>query len=75
MSWYDQDNKKKKVIDKSYVSCDEHYEVDALVGKVVKELGIGRDLAKKAVNACCDKVSAPRSRDAFWECLKDELGL
>ena len=75
MSWYNQDDKKKKVIDRLYVSCDEDYEIDYLVDKIVNELGVDRYLAERAVNACCDEVPAPRSRDAFWECLKDELGL
>ena len=44
MSWYNQDDKKKKVIDRLYVSCDEDYEIDYFVDKIVKELGVDRYL-------------------------------
>ena len=75
MSWYSQDDKEIINPDKLFVSCDEDYELDYIVDRLVERWGVDRYSAKRAVENCCNRVQPPHPRDEFLECLKDELGL
>lgn len=60
MTWKDQDDLQKKAKDRSYVSCEERYELDSYIERY------GED----AVERCCQKIKPPRPRQAFEQCLQ-----
>ena len=74
MGWEEKDDKKIIVPDKSFVSCDEDYEKDMIVKKLVKEWKISKEKAEQAVNECCEEEKPPYLRNEFVECLKRKLG-
>lgn len=61
MNWDNFDDKQKVKKDRHYVSCDEPYELTDFVNRY----------GQSAVDLCCRKVAAPRTREEFEKCLKD----
>jgi hypothetical protein len=68
MNWDDEDDKKKKKIDRKFVSCDQRNTTEANAFDRYEEK-YGVDI----VNQCCDEVKAPRSRKDFEKCLEEKL--
>ena len=64
MDWNDDDNKKEKTLDKSYVSCEEDYEVEYLAKKYETE--------KEIVKKCCEETSSPHTRKDVEDCIRKE---
>ena len=68
--WSDYDNRKKKGIDSLFFSCEEEWEVDYLVKKVMKHhSGYTEAKVRAAIRSCCATVRAPRPRKEFVECV------
>jgi hypothetical protein len=74
MDWNELDNKLNKKLDRKFVSCDETYELDAVIS-AVREVLDDQITVKvmRAVRDCCRSVSVPRPRDEFIKCLKNKL--
>lgn len=74
--WSDYDNPKKKKGDAKFFSCDEDWEVDYLVKKILKHYpNIGEDKIRAAIAQCCKSVPGNKPRDKFVACVMDRLGL
>jgi len=65
-SWNELDNKKRKHLDKDFVSCDENYEKVYLKSKYTWCSNFDNCWEK-----CCSEVKGPRPRDKFEACLKN----
>jgi hypothetical protein len=72
--WSDYDNRKKRVEDRLFFSCEETWEVDYLVGKLRRHYPFTSEQAiRTAIASCCRTVHAPRPRKAFVECVTAKL--
>jgi hypothetical protein len=72
--WSDYDNRKKKKEDRLFVSCEESWEVDYLVGKFRKHFPYKTEVAiRQAIASCCREIPAPRPRDRFVNCVVSKL--
>lgn len=65
MSWKDDDNTKKRGIDKNFVSCDER---DGKEKNKFEEYE--KKYGKKAVDHCCKEVKGNKPRKEFEDCLE-----
>jgi hypothetical protein len=73
-NWSDYDNRKKKLEDRFFFSCDESWEVDYLVSKIKKNYPLKTETAiRAAITSCCKDVPAPRQRDKFVRCVMSKL--
>ncbi|ADU97752.1 hypothetical protein Theam_1796 (plasmid) [Thermovibrio ammonificans HB-1] len=73
MSWYNKDDLRRRGIDRFFVSCDEEYEKEKLVKWTVDKYALSKEVATELVEKCCKKVTAPRDRKAFEECIYLEV--
>jgi len=74
--WSDYDNRKKVKTDRLFFSCEEDWEVDYLVRKIRKHHpGKSEEDVRRAIQACCGVVRAPRPRKDFVECVSRRLGI
>ena len=74
MGWNEVDDKVKKKLDRSFVSCDEEYELNVIEDVIEEEFPkIPNEEIVKAISRCCNKVSAPRPRQKFIQCVKNIL--
>ena len=75
MSWEDIDDKLKRELDKSFVSCTEEYELRTIKNAVKENFpSLSDSKIDSAISECCKEVDAPRPREKFIECLKRKLG-
>ncbi len=73
--WEDYDNRKiRDRRDGSKFSCEEPWEVDYLVRKIRKYLPAKSEAEiRRAIEACCREVRAPRPRPEFVRCVMGKL--
>ena len=75
MGWKEIDDKLKRRRDALYVSCDEEWELDYLKDLILEEFPeFSEEEVEQALKECCERVSAPRPRTDFLECLQSILG-
>lgn len=74
--WRDYDDRKiRDRRDSKDFACTEQWEVDYLVGKILKtHPGVSDAAARQAITDCCKRVGAPHPRPAFVECVMKGLG-
>lgn len=74
-NWDDYDNKKiRDKRDARFFSCEEPWEVDYLVKKIMKHLpGKSEQEIIEAIARCCKIVPAPRPREEFVKCVFNRL--
>ena len=76
MSWNEVDNKHKKKDDRHFVSCTEYYERKYIVDSTMESFpDLSKQKIEAAVSHCCSKIPAPRSREKFWKCMGEYLGV
>ena len=68
------DDKTKKKVDASFVSCTEAYEVEYTVGKIAEANNVTRAKALEAFKHCCKSVTGNQPRTTFMACAKKYLG-
>lgn len=74
--WSDYDNKKKKGVDARFFSCEEQWERDYLINKILKHYPYKtKDAIAKAISSCCSSPSMPsnKPRKQFVECVMSKL--
>lgn len=72
--WSEYDNKKKKHTDANFFACTESWEVDYLLGKIIKHFPqFSKERVKKAIEDCCATVKAPHPRKEFVQCVMSKL--
>lgn len=74
--WEDYDDRKKKKGDSNFFSCDEEWEVDYLISKILKQHpDISPEKIKTAIDECCRTVHGNKPRAKFVACVMNRLGL
>lgn len=65
-NWEDYDNKKLKVGDSAFFSCEEEWERDFLLNKIREEYpDMNREVILKAMSIGCNVIKAPRPRETY----------
>ncbi len=73
--WSTYDDRKNRLEDRLFFSCEEDWEMEYLIGKIIKtHPAVSRDAIREAMRACCLHVPAPRPRTKFVECVMSQLG-
>lgn len=74
--WSDYDNLKKTKVDAYFFSCNESWEVDYLVNKILKfHDELSEDEIRTAISDCCNKDMGNNPREKFVGCFMDRLGI
>jgi hypothetical protein len=74
--WSDYDNKKKKGVDARFFSCEEQWERDYLINKIMKIYpSKNRAQIVSAINSCCVSADMPsnKPRTQFVACVMSKI--
>ena len=72
--WEDYDNRKiRDKRDRAFFSCEEPWEVDYLVKKIIKVHGHSESRIRVAISMCCREVLGNKPRAKFVECVMRRL--